>query len=157
MPQTIKQPKGTLVKAQQAQVNLVWKQTFGKERTQQFRSAQAFVDSECIRKMVPYTPAQNNILYKSPVLATKIGSGRIYYQNPYARYQYHGVLMVSSRTGSAWASQGEKKVPAVPQKNLQYSKVRHPKACRRWFEVMKKNHLPAIGRGAAKIMGARYQ
>lgn len=149
----IKQPKNAKIKAQKMQCDLAWKQTFGRDSTMQFNSAQKFVDAECIRKMVPYTPARNNILYKSAVLGTKIGSGRIYYQIPYARYQYYGKLMVSSRTGSAFALQGEKKV--LTGKNLQYSKARHPQAQRLWFEAMKKQHGEAILRGATRYAKAK--
>ena len=105
--------------------------------------------------MIPYTPARNNILYKSATLGTKIGSGHIYYAAPYARYQYYGNLMVSSLTGSAWARSGEKKVLAVPHRYLNYSNIRHPKAQRCWFEVMKKNELPAIAAGVTMLTGVK--
>lgn len=159
MAEPIRQPRNRRLspeqKALKMEAALVWKQTFGRERTQQFNTAQKFVDSECIRRCVPYTPARNNILYKTATLGTKIGSGHIYYQDPKARYQYYGVLMVSSRTGSPWARHGEKKVIAVPRRYLNYDKTRHPRACRLWFEVMKKNDLPAIGRGVARLTGGQ--
>lgn len=103
--------------------------------------------------MVRYTPARNLILSKSAVLGTKIGSGKIVYNSPYARYQYYGKLMVSSITGSARAKRGEKKI--LTNKDLQYSTSRHPQAQRLWFEVMKKQHGAAILRGAARIAGGK--
>lgn len=127
----------------------MWKQTFGKDQTGRFSSIQKFIDSECIRLMRPYTPARNEILSKSAVLGTKIGSGEIHYVIPYARYQYYGKLMVSSVTGSPFAKKGESKV--LTDKDLQYSTVRHPKAQKMWFEVMKTNHKEQILRGAAAI------
>lgn len=151
MPDPIKQPKSAEIKSQKAKVSLAWKQTFGKDRTAAFASAQKFIDSECIRLMVPYTPARNNILYKSPTLGTKIGSGRIYYLSPYARYQYYGKLMVSSITGSSYAAHGEKKV--LTDKDLVYDTMRHPQATSFWFERMKAEKKEAILRGAAKIAG----
>ena len=97
MPQPIRQPRNTRIKAairqQKIEVNLAWNRTFGKDQTARFDNTQKFVDSECIRLMVKYTPARNNILYKTAVLGTKIGSGHIYYNSPYARYQYYGILM----------------------------------------------------------------
>lgn len=153
MPKPIKQPKNKRVsvkiKQMKAEVNLSWKETFGKEQTARFDNVQRFVDSECIRLMVKYTPARNNILYKSATLGTKIGSGRIYYQSPYARYQYYGKLMVSSVTGSPYASKGESKV--LTNKELKYNTVRHPQAQKMWFETMKTNHKEQILRGAAAI------
>ena len=149
MPDKINQPKNAEIKAQKAQIKLVWKQTFGKEQTDRFTTIQKFVDSECIRLMVPYTPMKNGILMKVAVLGTKIGSGQIYYNSPYARYQYYGRLMVSSITGSAWAKKGESKV--LTDKDLVYNKSRHPQAQRMWFEAMKSDKKEQILRGAAAI------
>lgn len=151
MPDPIKQPKNAAIKVQKLNVALVWSQTFGKDRTERFSSVQKFVDSECIRLMVPYTPARNNILYKSPTLGTKIGSGKIYYVSPYARYQYYGKLMVSSVTGSAYASHGEKKV--LTGKDLHYDTTRHPQSTSFWFERMKAEKGETILRGAARLAG----
>ncbi len=151
MSDVIKQPKNIEIKEEKAQLNLVWSQTFGADRTARFTSAQKFVDSECIRLMVPYTPMLNGILMKSPVLGTKIGSGHIYYLNPYGRYQYYGKLMVSSITGSAYASMGEKKV--LTGTDLNHQKSRHPQAGPFWFERMKAEKGTQILRGTAKIAG----
>lgn len=151
MSDRIKQPKNAEIKSQKLKVDLLWSQTFGKDRTARFSSVQKFVDSECIRLMVPYTPARNNILYKSPTLGTKIGSGEIIYFNPYARYQYYGKLMVSSVTGSSYAARGEKKV--LTGKDLNYDMTRHPRATSFWFDHMKAEKGEAILRGAARIAG----
>lgn len=152
MPE-IKQPKNVKIKAAKAAVNLAWSNTFGKDRTMKFDTAQKFVDSECIRKMVRYTPARNLILSKAAVLGTKIGSGRIVITSPYGRYQYYGKLMVSRVTGSPYARHGESKV--VTSKDLQYSKRPHPQAQRLWFETTKSQHGGAILRGAARIAGGK--
>lgn len=152
MPE-IKQPKNAKIKAAKAAVNLAWSNTFGKDRTMKFDTAQKFVDSECIRKMVRYTPARNLILSKAAVLGTKIGSGRIVITSPYGRYQYYGKLMVSRVTGSSYARHGESKV--VTNKDLHYSKVRHPQAQRLWFETTKSQHGGAILRGAARLAGGK--
>ena len=149
MSDKIKQPKNVEIKSQLAQVNLVWKQTFGKEQTDRFSSVQKFVDSEVIRLMVPYTPMLNGILMKNAVLGTKIGSGRVHYNSPYARFQYYGKVMVSSVTGSSFARKGESKV--LTNKDLVYNKSKHPKAQRLWFEAMKADKKEQILRGAAAI------
>lgn len=149
MADKIKQPKNAEIKADKAKVNLVWKQTFSRENTTRFSNVQKFVDSECIRLMVPYTPMRNGILMKNAVLGTKIGSGRIFYTSPYARFQYYGKVMVSSVTGSPFARKGESKV--LTNKDLKYSTARHPKARRLWFEAMKAEKKQQILRGAAAI------
>lgn len=153
----MKQPKNKKLTAAQKEfkieVNLAWNNTFGKDMTDRFTTAQKFVDSECIRLMSKYTPARNLLLSKSAIIGTKIGSGHIVYASPYARYQYYGKLMVSSITGSAYAAQGESKV--LTSKNLNYSQARHPLAQAMWFETMKAKHGGAILRGAAAIAGGK--
>lgn len=134
------------------EVKLAWKSTFGKDRTQLFKDAQSFVDAECIRLMRPYTPALNEVLAQSPALGSEIGSGCIYYFNPYARYQYYGKLMVSSITGSAYASMGESKV--LTNIDLVHNKTaKHPLAGPFWFERMKAEKGAQILKGAAKYSG----
>lgn len=113
---------------------------------------QRYVDSEVIRRMKPYTPMLSSALIKSATIGTKIGTGLIQQIAPYARYQYYGKLMVSSITGSAWATKGESKV--LTDKNLTYSKI-NPNAGSFWFERMKSDHKKAILNGARKLSGAR--
>ena len=132
-------------------LSLEWNNTFSLEQNQKLKKAQEFIDSECIRLMKPYTPFRNGILEKSATLGTVIGSGEIHQIAPYARYQYYGMLMVSSITGSAYAKQGEKKVLTDVQ--LQHDKSKHPQAGPFWFERMKAEHKKDILDGAAKIMG----
>ena len=44
---------------------LKWNKNFGREKSEKFIRAQKFVDSECLRLMVPYTPTLNTGLRKS--------------------------------------------------------------------------------------------
>lgn len=145
----VRQPDNAAIRAQLAEVNLVWKQTFGREQTDRFTTVQKFIDSECIRLMVPYTPMRNGILMKNAVMGTTIGSGLVVYNSPYARYQYYGKLMVSSVNGSAYARRGESKV--LTNIDLKYDTSRHPKAQKMWFEAMKADKREQILRGAAAI------
>ena len=101
--------------------------------------------------MVKYTPTLSTNLRESATRGTKIGSGKIQYTAPYARYQYYGKLMISSITGSAYARQGEKKV--LTDKDLVYSK--EPLAGKLWFERMKADKKQQILRGAAAIIGGK--
>lgn len=114
-----------------------------------YGKVQKFIDSECIRLMTPYTPMLNGQLFKSATLGTKIGSGIIRQNAPYARYQYYGKLMVSRITGSSYARQGESKV--LTDKDLTYNKSRHPLAGAFWFERMKADKKEKILRGAQQI------
>ena len=136
---------------------LVWDTSAQAEK---LSKTQAFIDSECIRKMSPYTPFRSGILEKSATLGTKIGSGHIVYNSPYARYQYYGIVygpnipifengeLVGFRSPPHKRSTG---------RAMTYSKARHPQAQRLWFEVMKKKHGRAILRGAAAIAGGKVK
>lgn len=51
---------------------------------------QKFVDSEVIRRCDPYTPMDTGYLKGSaPKIGTKIGSGEVIYNAPYAKRQYY--------------------------------------------------------------------
>ena len=145
MPERIRQPPNVTFSG----IALDWNRRFGKNNTEHFDRVQKFIDSECVRLMAQYTPMQSGMLQKSVTLGTRIGSGIIYYNSPYARYQYYGKLMVSSVTGSAWARNGETKV--LTGKDLIYSKRQHPNAQKRWFETMKTNHKKQILRGVVAL------
>lgn len=130
-------------------MHLTWAPGFESGMRERFSMAQRYIDQACIRYMDKYTPMLTGMLKKSPTLGTKIGSGRIEYASPYARYQYYGRLMVSSVTGSPYARSGEKKVTTPIE--LKYNTASHPLAGPFWFERMKDDHRQQILRGAAKI------
>ncbi|MCM1508527.1 MAG: minor capsid protein [Ruminococcus flavefaciens] len=131
------------------EISLDWNRRFGRKNTEYFDRVQVFVDNECQRLMAQYTPMKSSNLRKSLTFGTKVGSGIIRYNSPYARYQYYGKVMVSSVTGSAWARSGETKI--VTGKELVYSKRANSQAQKRWFETMKTNHKEEILRGAAAL------
>ena len=114
---------------------------------------QKFIDQEVIRLMAPYTPFKAGMLEASATIGTKIGSGEINQITPYARYLYYGKLMVSSVTGSPWASKGESKI--LTDRDLQYDTSRHPLAGKMWFERMKADKKDEILEGVRKVAGAK--
>ena len=61
---------------------------------EQLAEAQKYIDRQCIELMEKYTPFRTGALVQSVVRGTKIGSGHIVYNSPYARYQYLGLYMV---------------------------------------------------------------
>lgn len=50
--------------------------------------AQQFVDSEVLRLTDPYIPMDTGILKSSGIRHTKVGSGDVIWDTPYARRQY---------------------------------------------------------------------
>src|SRR5665648_796343 len=87
------------------------KDKVGKDRVQ------LFMVNEARKLMQPYVPEQNHILIKNVRTYVEGGQGIVHYLVPYARYQYHGKLMVSGKTGSSW-SHGEAKV--LTSRDLHY-------------------------------------
>ena len=99
-----------------------------------------FMAQEAKRLMDPYVPARNFFLSGKNVRVYVEGDhGVVHYLSPYARYQYHGYLMVSRLTGSPWAAKGESKV--VTGTRLNYSGARHPLATSEWDQAMKTARL----------------
>ena len=140
--------------------NFAWDSNFGKGMTERFNKAQAFIDSECIRLMIPYTPMNTGTLMRSVKLGTKIGSGTLKYQSPYARYLYYGeiygpnipIFEKGNPTPTEYFSRkNERKHPTG--RPIRYNTRIHAQAGKMWFERMKADHAKEIAAGAAKILG----
>ena len=134
----------------------LWNPNFAKITNEDFHRAQCFVDSECIRHMGKYTPKRTGALIRSATLGTKIGSGHIVYNSPYARYQYYGEIYGPNipiyKDGElmGWRSP-PKKHPTG--REITYSKDKNPNAQKLWFEKMKSEKGESILHGAQKIVG----
>ena len=93
-----------------------------------------FMANEARRLMSPYVPVRNPTLDKNVRTYVEDGSGVVHYLSPYARYQYHSLLMVSRITGSSWAKEGESKVlTGIP---LDHSGGKHLLATAEWDKAM---------------------
>lgn len=55
---------------------ITWDKSFAGKYSERFDKAQKFIDAECIRHMVKYTPTLSTNLRKSATRGTKIGSGQ---------------------------------------------------------------------------------
>jgi hypothetical protein len=130
---SITTPRGSTVQVQSgsggAKAELRWATSFGRQRTQAFNRTQAFIDSEVLRLMSPYTPIQTSMLIKSATLGTVIGTGKINQIAPYAAWQYY-------RTDT--------------------TRKYDPRRGAYWFERMKIDHRTYILKGAAEKAGAKY-
>lgn len=94
--------------------------------------AQLFLANEAKRLMDPYVPALNLALSKDVRVYTEGGKGVVHYQSPYARYQFEGKAMVSKHPGI----KGSEKMVRQPEKQLEYTKYRHPLATSHWDQAM---------------------
>lgn len=89
-----------------------------------------------IRDTKPYTPYRE----KGFGRATRVENEyrRIVYGTPYARYLWHGKLMLAAN-GSSWAKRGEKK--HLTDIDLKYTKSVHPKAGPYWVLKAKDKNI----------------
>lgn len=79
----------------------------------------------------------------------RVSDGRIVYPGPYARYLYHGKLMVDPETGSSYARKGSTKT--LTGKSINVAKS-NPMAQPEWFEVSKGLNLEKWKRVFAKAV-----
>ena len=90
---TLETPKGELVKIKtpegEVKMEIRWNSGFGADMTKKIRSAQEFVDSECLRLCSSFIPRDTGILEQSGIMHTQIGSGEVRWRTPYARRWYY--------------------------------------------------------------------
>lgn len=87
-----------------------------------------------------YVPDDQDALVNSSLIHSDILHGKLVWATPYARYLYHGVLMVDPRTGSAWAREGQTKIKVSPEVQLKFDKRKNPKAGSHWCERAQADH-----------------
>ena len=141
----ITQPKDITIKSVHGKLGL--KVRFGRRYREDWEQRldimQKTCDNACIKYMTPYVPMQSGVLTKSALLNTVIGSGKIVYATPYARYLYYGEKYAPSypitKNGVlvGFFSPPHKYPTGIP---LNYSKDFHPLAGSHWFERMKTDH-----------------
>ena len=79
----------------------------------------------------------------------RVSDGQVIYPGPYARYLYHGKLMVDPETGSSYARKGSTKT--LTGKSINVAKS-NPMAQPEWFEVSKGLNLEKWKRVFAKAV-----
>ena len=115
-------------------------QTLARRGLEEQGKAQQFLDNEVIRTTDSYVPLDSGKLKQSAISGTKVGSGKVVYNTPYAKYQYYGKLMVG------------KAPKTLTNKDLQY----HSGDSKRgsfWFERSKADNLDAWLNGVAQVIG----
>ena len=94
----------------------------------------------------PYVPFLTGSLDQR----TRVDGSEVIYPVPYARYLYHGKVMVDPETGSAYAPKGGTKV--VTDKDLVFNKAMHSQAQAYWFEASKAENMDKWLRVADKAV-----
>lgn len=94
----------------------------------------------------PYVPFLTGSLDQR----TRVDGSEVIYPGPYARYLYHGKVMVDPETGSAYAPKGGTKV--VTDKDLVFNKAMHSQVQAYWFEASKAENMDKWLRVADKAV-----
>lgn len=100
-----------------------------------FKKAQERLINQIRIDSEKYVPADTLVLSNSA--HPENNNTELVYSTPYARFQYFGKVMVDDR-GSTWARKGTKK--HVIDRDLVYSKERHPDATSKWYEAAENNY-----------------
>jgi len=123
---------------------------------------QQAIDKAVIDWDVAYCPMATGTLAKSPYAATVIGSGKVVYPGPYARYLYYGEVMGpnipifdddSGIPTRFFSPPGQKK--HLTGRQLQFSTDLNPLAGSFWFERMKADHKDDILKEAKSVAGIK--
>lgn len=86
-----------------------------------------------------FCPEDQGVLIASSQTQTDFKKGLLVWAAPYARYLYYGMLMVDSKTGSAWASKGDRKV--LTGRELNYNKGHKSSTpCKLWCEKARETY-----------------
>lgn len=127
------------------------------DRLARYMSAsQRALDDQVLKDMTNYIPMETGNLTNQTLAINRenIGSGELILDTTeYARYLYHGKLMVDPETGSAWAHQGTIKV--LTDEDLSFSKSSHGKADSHWFERAKEERKRTWLNVARRAAGKR--
>lgn len=108
---------------------------------------QKTVDAAVIRECFLYVPFDEGALAGSANTATKIGSGEVIYDTPYARYQYYGevygpnIPIVENGVVTGYWSPPEKHPTG---RKLQYSTEKNELAGSHWFDRSMADHKDDI-------------
>lgn len=108
---------------------------------------QKIVDAAVIRECFPYVPFDEGALAGSANTTTKIGSGEVVYDTPYARYLYYGevygpnIPIVENGEIVGYWSPPEK---SPTGRQLQYNTDKNLLAGSHWFERAMEDHREEI-------------
>lgn len=157
---TIKRPKERYVTLKKGGITwdvwLEFSKDFGVVRSDNFKKAQIFIDSEVLRLSDPLIPKRSASLIRSGQIHTVMGSGEVRYVTPYARYHYYGKLMVDPKYQKGafysvdygfWSRPNVKK--QLTNITMNYSGA--PNRGAKWFERMKSKYKNTIMKGAEEI------
>lgn len=106
------------------------KKTLARLQSGVIKKAQQWLDNEVLKDTAQYVPMRSGDLMRSGNNATKLGSGNVVYNMPYARKVYYGY-------------------------SLKFSKDKHPLASAAFFEKSKAVNLKKWETGTQRIINGQ--
>lgn len=117
--------------------------------------AQRFHTQNVLRRIKRYMPFLTGMTYKVTVVQTNISRPEIVTDTPYAKYLFHGKVMIDPKINAAgfmtpegWRSRRDS-VKVRTNRDLDFTKTKNPKAGPRWDRAL------SVAEG--KIMAAELQ
>lgn len=153
----LRNPDGTVVTLEMKTVNQLVKDK-GLDKT---GNVQSFHTQNVLRRIKKYMPFRTGVTYKITVAQTDIRKPEVVTDTPYAKYPFHGKVMVDPRTGVAgfmtpegWRSRkGCKKV--LTDRDLQYTHTKNPQAGPRWDRTLSANEGRAMAADLQRYINRR--
>lgn len=108
--------------------------------------AQKFHTANVLKRIGRYMPYRTGMTYKATIMHTDINKPQIVTNTPYARYLFHGKVMVNAKTGKGPAN--------IPGVGLRYKKGTVLKATDRPLEYTKTNNAQAGPRWDRALVAA---
>ena len=90
------------------------------------------VKSEIAKDTEKHVPFRHGGLRRSVDSSVRSKNKKLVYSKPYAAFQYHGKVMIGTKSGKVWSNRGETK--RVTNKALSYSQ---PGTGKEWWKVSK--------------------
>lgn len=101
--------------------------------------ATAVLAQQALADCNEFCPEDQGVLISSSQTHSDFKRGLLVWSTPYARYLYHGVLMVDSKTGSPWARKGDRKI--LTARELEYHKKHKSSTpCKLWCEKARETY-----------------
>ena len=124
-------------------------------------TVQQFHTQNVLRRIKRYMPFRSGVTYKITAVQTDINKPEIVTDTPYAKYLFHGKVMIDPKTGVAgfmtpegWRSRkGCTKV--LTNRKLEFFKGKNPQAGHRWDKALSANEGKAMKEDLQRFIDRR--
>lgn len=122
---------------------------------------QAFHTQNVLRRIKKYMPFRTGLTYKITVAQTDIHKPEIVTDTPYAKYLFHGKVMIDPKLGvggfltpEGWRSRSNC-IKVLTDRDLQYFRGKNPQAGPRWDRAVSINEGKAMAADLQRFINRR--